>query len=177
MLTSPLRAYWIGASMRGILPAAWPLRQRGHIDPARPRTVELAEEDALPGTEREVAVAERDQHRGRRQRRPHVRGRVLLSLLNVVPAPLVADDPLQRLLEVGADRGVGMLLDDDAGRRVRNVDERCGRAIRAAERIPHLGRHVDELGPAVCRDLELPKHGRVSYATDVGPTRRERPQI
>ena len=55
---------------------------------AGPRPVELAEEDALPRAELELSVDEGDHHLRAHQRGTDVGRRVLLALLDVLPAPL-----------------------------------------------------------------------------------------
>ena len=64
-----------------------PLAKQRDQDGPPARAVELAEEDALPRAEREPPVAERHEHLRAHQRRSDVRGRVLLALLDVLPAP------------------------------------------------------------------------------------------
>ena len=46
------------------------------------------------------------------------------ALLDVLPRPVLRDDPLERSLEVARDRRVGVLVDRHARGRVRDVDER-----------------------------------------------------
>src|SRR6266487_6758027 len=123
------------------------LAKRGDDDLAVARPVELAEEDPLPLTECELAVAERDHDLRARQRRTYVRGCVRpVGILDVLPVPAVVDDLLQRGLEVLCDERVGVLVDRHPGRRVRHVDERGGGAVRLAEGCLHLLGDVDELG-------------------------------
>jgi hypothetical protein len=81
----------------------------------------------------------------------------------VLPGPVVADDPLQGPLEVAGDGGVGMLLNDDAGGRVGDVDENGRGLARARERGAHLVRDVHRLGLALREDLDL-EHGRYRTA-------------
>src|SRR3954453_2126882 len=76
------------------------LGEHGDEDSAGPRAVELAQEDALPGPEREIPLAQRDQQLRPHQRRADVRRRVLLSLLDVLPSPALGRDLLERHLEV-----------------------------------------------------------------------------
>ena len=64
---------------------------------------------------------------------------VLLALLDVLPAPALADDPLERQLEVASDERVDVLVDRQTGRRVRHVDEHSG-ALGARNRLAHRGR-------------------------------------
>ena len=72
--------------------------------------------------------------------------------------------PLERHLEVVDELRVDLLVDDDAGRRVRDVDER-GRAPPASPSASRTcGGDVDELRLALRLKLDLP-HGRLSYAT------------
>ena len=65
----------------------------------------------------------------------HVRRRVLLAGLDVLPAPVVADEPLHGALEVARDSRVGVLVDRHAGGRVRHVDEHGLAAARRAGRL------------------------------------------
>ena len=58
-------------------------------------------------------------------------------------------------LEVAGDRGVGVLVDRDARRRVRDVDERGRGAVELAERRAHQLGDVDELAPLLRRHAEL----------------------
>ncbi len=99
------------------------LLQDGHEHGASPRPVELAEEDALPGAELELSVDERDHDLGAHQRGADVRGRVLLALLDVQPAPPFGRDPLEGHFEVAGDHRVGVLVDRQPRSRVRDVDE------------------------------------------------------
>src|SRR5207244_2735251 len=92
------------------------LAQRRHVDGPLTRAVELAEEDPLPGAEREPPSVERHEDLRAHERRADMRRGVLLALLDVLPAPAVADDSLQRRLEVAGDRGIRVLVDRDAGR-------------------------------------------------------------
>src|SRR5207248_527303 len=123
------------------------LLQRCHVDAPLARPVELAEEDPLPGPERKPAAVERNEDLRAHQRGADVRGRILLALLDVLPAPAVADDPLERSLEVARDSRVGVLVDRHPGGRVRHVDERRRRAVGVAER-PRGGK-AQSLGAAV----------------------------
>ena len=119
------------------------------VDGALTRAVELAEEDPLPGPEREAAVADRHEHVGAHERRADVRRGVLLALFDVLPGPVLGDDPLERGLEVARDGRVGVLVDRDARGGVRDVDEGRRRAVELAEGRLHLPRDVDELAPAL----------------------------
>src|SRR5438270_7666726 len=75
--------------VRGHVPGPGPASgQRRHVHVALARAVELAEEDPLPRPEREASVVQRDEHLRPHQRRADVRGRVLLALLDVLPAPV-----------------------------------------------------------------------------------------
>src|SRR4029078_13406662 len=65
-----------------------------HLDVDRPvtRPVELAEEDPLPGPERERAVVpQRDDDARTHQGRPNVCGSVLLPRFDVLPRPPLVD--------------------------------------------------------------------------------------
>src|SRR5207248_5947137 len=130
--------------------------------------------DPLPGSEGEPAVVERDEDLRAHERRADVRGRVLLALLDVLPAPSVPDDPLQGRLEVAGDRGIRVLVDGDAGGRVRHVDEGGGRPVRFAERLLHLGRDLDELRLPLGLQADS-AHASLSYETvpPAPPSQRE----
>ena len=112
------------------------------------------------------AVADGHDDRRRGERRADVGRRVLLPRLDVLPPPVVADEALEGALEIARDGRVGVLLDDDAGRRVRDVDERRGGARRPSQRGPDLARDVDHLGLALGPHLEVPRHGGLSYAAN-----------
>src|SRR5262245_28373337 len=118
-------------------------------------TVELAEEDPLPGAERELATVERDEHLRAHQGRAHMRGCVFLTRLDVLPAPVVPHHSLERDLEVARDGRIGMLLDGDAGGRVRDVDQNRGCAVLTVERLLDLRGDVDQLRPPVAPKLDL----------------------
>src|SRR6476646_747539 len=137
-----------------------PSGQSGQIDLAVARAVELAEEDALVGAEGQVAVPERDEHLRADQRPAYVRGRVRAVLVLVAPAPAVLDDLLQCVLEVVEELGVDALVDGHARGRVRHVDERGRRAVRTVELAAHLVGDLDELGPPIGPQGNLP-HGDI----------------
>ena len=69
-----------------------------------------------------------------------------------------------RVLEVFGDERVGVLVDRHAGRRVRDVDERGGGAVRLAERRLHLLRDVEELGLPVGLQADLLHGGYPRHA-------------
>src|SRR5215203_3142729 len=94
---APFRTAWSDRRLRSSA-------KRRDVDRPLAGSVELAEEDALPGSERELAVADRHEHLRTHQRSTDVRGSVLLPLFDVLPAPLVCNHPLERLLEVPRDR-------------------------------------------------------------------------
>ena len=89
-----------------------------------------------------------------------MRRRVRPVLVVVPPLPVVADDPLERVLEVGHELGVDALVDRDAGRRVRDVDERRRGAVRPAERIPDRVGDLDQLRLALGLERDL-AHGAI----------------
>src|SRR5215208_2253468 len=119
------------------------------------RPVELAEEDPLPCPERETAVPQRDDHLGAHQRRTDVRRRVLLPRLDVLPAPVVADHPLERRLEVARNGRIGVFVDRHPGGRVRDEDEQR-RAVAPVGGGPDVVGDVDELRPTLRPDTDLP---------------------
>jgi hypothetical protein len=80
--------------------------------------------------------------------------RVLLAGLDVLPAPLLADDALQGTLEVPRDGGVGVLVDRDARSGVGNEDE-CCRSLGTLQRLLDLARDVDELRAALTPEGDL----------------------
>ena len=81
--------------------------------------------------------------------------RVLLALLDVLPSPRLRDELLQRHLEVARDHRIGVLVDRQAGRRVRDVDEHGRRAVGVIDGLSHPGGDVDELGVPLGSDSEL----------------------
>ena len=83
-----------------------------------------------------------------------------VGILGVLPVPPVVDHLLKRVLEVLRDERVGVLVDRDARRRMRDVDEGGGGAIRVAERRLDLLGDVHELGLAVGFELDL-LHGDI----------------
>ena len=121
------------------------------------RPVELAEEDPLPACRARARRSSSGTSTcGPISEARMCDGRVRLALLDVLPAPVVADDLLERRLEVARHGRVGVLVDRHAGGRVRDVDERGG-ALGAAPstRVAHLRRDVDELGLPLGRDGDL----------------------
>ncbi len=146
---------------RGALqPGTVGLLQHADEHGARARTVELAEEDALPGAERQLAVAERNHDLRPHQSCTNVRGSILLALLDVLPAPTLRSDPLERHLEVAGDHRVGVLVDREARRGVRDIDEH-GRTGGPLNGVPDLGRDVEQLRVALGLDPQR-VHGAVS---------------
>jgi pimeloyl-ACP methyl ester carboxylesterase len=141
-------------------PLTRPSAQRRHEDVPLARAVELAEEDALPATETELAAVDRDEHLRADQRAAHVRGGVrAVGVLDVLPRPAVVDDLLKGGLEVAGDQRVSALVDRHTRRRVRDVDE-CGRrAVRIRERVLHQRGDVDQLGLPVGSDGDPPHAG------------------
>jgi len=105
--------------------------------------------------ERQAATVHGDEHLRPHQRGADVRRRVLLALLDVLPAPTLGCHPLERHLEVARDHRVGVLVDRQAGRRVRDVDEDRGRTVRVADRGSNLRGDLDELRVPVGGDLQL----------------------
>jgi hypothetical protein len=89
-----------------------------------------------------------------------MRRRVLLPLLDVLPAPVLPDDLLHCHLEVTCDERVGMLVDRQACGRVRHVHEH-GRSARARRGVANLGGDVEQLSVTLCGDPQL-VHGPVS---------------
>src|SRR5882672_6390558 len=86
----------IGPYRRGDLPA---LREDGDVDGALARAVELAEEDSLIGAERQLPVAERNQHLRSNEGRANVRWAVRSVLVVVPPRPFVVDDVFEGTLD------------------------------------------------------------------------------
>src|SRR6185312_747624 len=88
----------------GVQTCALPILKLSDEDLALARSVELAEEDALPLAERKLAVAQRDEDLRARQRRADVRRRVrAVGIFDMLPVPAVVDDPLHGVLEVFGD--------------------------------------------------------------------------
>src|SRR5262249_19329186 len=129
--------------------------ESGDVDGAGPWAVELAEEDALPGAERKPSVADGDDDLLAHQARADVRGRVLLAGLDVLPAPAVADDALERRLEVPGDGRFGVLVDRQCRGSVRDEEQGGGVTVEAVQRALDLAGDVDELRPPLGLDLEL----------------------
>src|SRR5258707_633756 len=73
----------------------------------------------------------------------------------MLPVPAVVDDPLHRVLEILGDERVSVLVDRDARRRVRDVDERGRGAVGLAQRRLHLLGDVDELSLPVGLETDL----------------------
>ena len=101
-----------------------------------------------------------------------MRGRVGPVCIGVLPRPLVAHDVFERSLEVALQRRVDVLVDRNSGGRVRNVDKSSRSSSRPVDRRTNLIGDIDNLRLPLRRDLELPQHGSLSYATDVGPPLR-----
>jgi hypothetical protein len=102
-----------------------------------------------------------------------VRGPVRPVGVVVNPTPVVTDDLLERPLEIGDERRVDLLVDRDASRRVRDVDEHRGPALTVDRLVDEVG-DVDQLRAALGGDAEL-AHGaypRDALATEA-PTNRE----
>src|SRR4249919_435087 len=128
-----------------------------HRDEDRPlaRTVELAEEDALPGPECEsTVVAKRDDDAGAHQAGADVRRGVLLARLDVLPRPAVFDHTLERCLEVARDCRIRVLVDRDAGGGMWHVDEHGGAGL-TCDGIAHPLRDVEELAPPLRPESNL----------------------
>ena len=106
-------------------------------------------------TERKAAVLQWDEHLGPGQRSTHVRRRVLLTGLDVLPAPVLAHDALHRSLEVTRDGRVGVLVDRHARGRVRHEDERGRGTFDSVQRRLDLAGDLDELRLALRADLDL----------------------
>ena len=104
-----------------------------------------------------------------------MRRRVRPVLVVVPPLPVVADDAIERVLEVGHELGIDALVDRDAGRGVRDVDERRRGAVRPAERVADLLGDLDQLRLAL--GLRERSRARV-YPTNphggAAPARRDR---
>src|SRR5207244_698878 len=85
-------------------PGVSALAQRRDVDLPLARSVELAEEDSLVGTERKLALRERNEYLRAHQRGPDVRGRIRsVGVLDMLPVPAVVDDLLQRRFEILRD--------------------------------------------------------------------------
>src|SRR6266508_844416 len=147
------------------------LAQRGDVDLALARAVELAEEDALVRPEGQATLIERNQHLRAHQRCSDVRRRVLPVGVHMLPAPAVLDDLLERGLEVLDQLGVDALVDRHPGSRVRHVDESGRRAVRGVQDVGHELGDLDELRAALGGDTDL-AHG--AYPTERCQARRRR---
>jgi hypothetical protein len=84
------------------------------------RAVELRKVDALPCAKREPPFFDGKGCRLANNRRFDVRGRVALRV--AVIGVVLGDDAVEPGQHVARDVGIGVLVDDDAGGRVGNVD-------------------------------------------------------
>src|SRR2546429_5429928 len=84
-----------------------------------------------------------------------MRGRVRPVGVRVPPAAVVVDDPLHRRLDVLGESGIGVVVERQAGRRVRDVHERGGGAVHRPERRLHLLRDVEQLRLALGLEADL----------------------
>ena len=100
-------------------------------------------------------VAERDEHLRAEQRGAHVRGRVRAVGVDVLPRPAVVGDLREGHLEVVEEVRVDLLVDRDARRRVRDVDENGAPAGVGADRAADVRGDVEKLRLALRRDLDL----------------------
>ena len=123
-------------------------RRASRTDPhfALAGAVEFAEEDALPGAELEAACADEYADAAAQQAGLEMRGTVAFAVL-IVAAP--RHEPFERGREVAHNVGIGILVDRNAGRCVRNED-RHGAFAHAefAQRGLDLRGEVDEIGAA-----------------------------
>lgn len=72
----------------------------------------LKDEDALPRSEGESSIAERDRLARLRDRALGVRGHVVGSLVVMPPGALLGSERSEPPLEIGKNRGIGVLLDE-----------------------------------------------------------------
>ena len=99
----------------------------GHreLDDDRPtvrRAAMFPEVDALPGAQAEMAVRHRDAQVHRGQGRPDVRRHVVRSLDGVFEQPIaVGHETIEEALEVRADVGIRVFLNDERRRGVLQV--------------------------------------------------------
>jgi len=123
-----------------------------HQDGAPPGAVEFAKKDSLPGAKRELSVFNEDGLAGAGENRFHVRVRVALSML---VGTFMRDEPIEKALDIGGDIRIGMFVNRNACRGVRNVDV-ADRALKAriANGLLHLARDIHELRAACCLDAK-----------------------
>lgn len=98
-----------------------------HEDTALPWTIELTKENALPGTEDQLSAVYKHSLAGSSNYRLHVRISVALC---VTVRPSVRNQPVEDTLKVMSHVGVGMFVDGDSSRCVRDVNVACTRVYR-----------------------------------------------
>ena len=103
----------------GVKPPSRLVRHDFYEDGALARAVEFAEEDSLPGAESEFAVFDKDDLARSGEDGFHVRVRVAFG---VAIGALVGDQPIENSFDVAGDVGIGVLVDDDSGGGMRNID-------------------------------------------------------
>ena len=106
------------------------------------------EEDALPGAEEEGVVADGDGEAGWGDGGAEVGGHVVGAFVGVAVAGwIVGGEGGEVVLDVGADVGAGVFLDEEGGRGVAapEGEEACRDGL-GGEPAADLGRDVDEAG-------------------------------
>src|SRR5690242_363214 len=97
-----------------------------------------------------------------------MRRRVRPVFVVVLPLPVVAHHAVERVLQVGHELGIDALVDRNAGRRVRDIDQRRRGTVRSAERVANEIGDLDQLRLALGLEGDLP-HGSILRTRMPGP--------
>ena len=100
-------------------PNSWLIGDDFYQDGALPGAVEFTKKNSLPGTESEFAVFDEDGLARSSEDGFHVRVRVAFA---VAIRALMRDQAIEDPLDVAGDVGIGVLVDDDSGGGMRNID-------------------------------------------------------
>jgi hypothetical protein len=115
---------------------------QGHHDYAScTRSVELRKEHALPGTECESAVCDRNQLGGSNQRSFHVRDRVSFEVAKISS---FSNQPIKGEKNVMCNVRISVLVDEDSRRRVWHVNQQS-RALDSPRHFSNIICDVDKL--------------------------------
>ena len=99
-------------------PSRW-VRHDFYKDGALARAVEFTKKNSLPGAESEFAVFDEDGLARSGEDGFHVRFSVAFG---VAIGALMGNQPIENSFHVAGDVGIGVLVDDDSGSSVRNID-------------------------------------------------------